>query len=62
MKHVLSVALIAALAAPNTSAHPPDVDAEIAALIDEAGENPHAAGSVLWRGRARQQQVSGTSE
>ena len=51
MKHVLSVALIAALAAPNTSAHPPDVDAEIAALdalIEKVGENPHTAGSVLW--------------
>ena len=51
MKHVLSLALAAALATPSTSAHTPDVDAEIAALdtlIEEANENPHAAGSVLW--------------
>ena len=51
MKHAAILTVVAILTTPGASAHPPDVDEEIAALealIEEAGENPHAAGSVLW--------------
>lgn len=54
MKHVLaSLALAATLigVALDASAHPPDLDAEIAVLdrlIKEATPNPYATGSVAW--------------